>query len=162
MREAYFRGRVARCGEQPRFAYNMTVLHEEKLSIGNHVEMAWDTLLDATGGITLEDWSGVGPGTALITSNWKSLDPDNPQRKQGLEAKPIVIGRDVWLGANCIVNMGVTIGQGAIVSAGSVVNKDIPPFALVSGNPGRVIGWRKPVDPVPTPAIASSDSAKPA
>lgn len=54
----------------------------------------------------------------------------------------IHIGSDVWAGAECIVLSGVTIGDGAVIGARSVVNKDIPPYAIAVGNPARVIGYR--------------------
>lgn len=59
---------------------------------------------------------------------------------QGPEyGKPIKIGADCWFGGNCIVLPGVTIGKGAVVGAGSVVTRDVPDFAVVAGNPARVL-----------------------
>lgn len=56
---------------------------------------------------------------------------------------PLEIGSDVWLGHNSIINAGVsTIGHGAVVGAGAVVFKDVPPYAIVVGNPGRVVRYR--------------------
>ena len=52
---------------------------------------------------------------------------------------PIVIGDHVWIGMNVIVLKGVTIGEGSIVAAGSVVNKDVPPHCLVAGVPAKVV-----------------------
>lgn len=52
---------------------------------------------------------------------------------------PIVIGDHVWIGMNVIVLKGVTIGEGAVVSAGSVVTKDVPPHSLVAGVPAKVV-----------------------
>lgn len=54
----------------------------------------------------------------------------------------IVIGDDVWIGTNAIICSGVTIGQGAIVAAGAIVTKDVEPYAIVGGNPAKVIKWR--------------------
>jgi acetyltransferase-like isoleucine patch superfamily enzyme len=55
---------------------------------------------------------------------------------------PIVVGNDVWVGTRAIILSGVTIGDGAIVAAGSVVTKDVPPYAIVAGNPARLIRYR--------------------
>lgn len=52
---------------------------------------------------------------------------------------PITVGSHVWFGGNCVVLGGVTIGDHAVIGAGSVVTKDIPPYALAYGNPCRVI-----------------------
>jgi virginiamycin A acetyltransferase len=55
---------------------------------------------------------------------------------------PITIGSDVWIGTKSIILSGVTIGHGAIIAAGSVVTKDVPPYAIVGGNPARLIKYR--------------------
>jgi len=59
-----------------------------------------------------------------------------------MTAKPIVIGNDVWLGVGCKILPGVTINDGAIIAAGSIVNEDIPAKAIVGGNPAKVIKYR--------------------
>lgn len=65
---------------------------------------------------------------------------DAYERNKGLEyARPIAVGNDVWIGANVCVLPGVTIGDGCVIGAGSVVVKDIPPHSVAVGNPCRVI-----------------------
>jgi phosphonate metabolism protein (transferase hexapeptide repeat family) len=59
-------------------------------------------------------------------------------------ARPVVIGHDVWLGHGAIVLPGRTIGSGAVVAAGAVVTKDVPPYAIVAGNPARIVRPRFP------------------
>ena len=54
----------------------------------------------------------------------------------------MIIGDDVWIGMDATILSGVTIGQGAVIAAGSVVVKDIPPYAIVGGNPAKVIKYR--------------------
>ena len=56
-----------------------------------------------------------------------------------LSERPVTLNNDVWIGANACVLRGVTIGEGAIVGAGSVVTHDIPPFTIAAGNPACVI-----------------------
>ena len=63
--------------------------------------------------------------------------PDDHEGRGGVE-----IGSDVWLGAHCTIVPGVRIGSGAIVAAGCVVTKDVPPYAIAAGNPGRVVRMR--------------------
>ena len=63
--------------------------------------------------------------------------------------EPLSIGNDVWLGHNSIIMPGVhRIGDGAVVAAGAVVNKDVPPFAVVVGNPARVVRYRFDVETI--------------
>lgn len=62
-----------------------------------------------------------------------SESPDVPQT---------VIGNDVWIGANCVIRAGISIGNGAVVGAQSFVNKDVPPYAVVVGSPARIIRYR--------------------
>jgi acetyltransferase-like isoleucine patch superfamily enzyme len=54
----------------------------------------------------------------------------------------IIVGDDVWIGTNAIICSGITIGQGAIIAAGAVVSKDVDPYAIVGGNPAKVIRYR--------------------
>ena len=65
-----------------------------------------------------------------------------------MQARPVTIGNDVWLGANVTVLPGVTIGDGAVVGAGSVVTRDIPPHTLAAGNPCRPLRQVTPADRV--------------
>ncbi|MDX0449090.1 CatB-related O-acetyltransferase [Sinorhizobium medicae] len=62
-----------------------------------------------------------------------------PSRSRGAN---IEIGNDVWFGASCLVLKGVTIGSGAVIGAGAVVTKDVPPYAIVAGNPAKVVKYR--------------------
>jgi acetyltransferase-like isoleucine patch superfamily enzyme len=55
---------------------------------------------------------------------------------------PVAIGNDIWLGWEALILSGVTIGDGAVVAARAVVTKDVPPYAIVAGNPARFVRWR--------------------
>lgn len=55
---------------------------------------------------------------------------------------PIVVGNDVWIATRAIIMSGVTIGDGAVIAAGSVVTRDVPPYAIVGGNPAKIIKYR--------------------
>lgn len=61
---------------------------------------------------------------------------------EGVSKGDIIIKDDVWIGYRSIILSGITIGQGAVIAAGSVVTKDVPPYAIVGGNPARVIKYR--------------------
>lgn len=62
-----------------------------------------------------------------------------PNVYEGIPGKPVVIADHVWIGANSVILKGITIGEGAIVGAGSVVTKDVPPYTIVAGNPAKII-----------------------
>ncbi len=137
----------------------LRVTNPENVSIGSNCNLARGVFITGGGGVTIGDWVGFGPDTKIWSVNHRFEDPDTPWLLQGWEKKPVVIEDDVWLGANVFVMPGVTIGRGAIVSAGAVVNKSIPPYALVAGNPARVVGWRKRPPGLSNPETAGSAEA---
>lgn len=85
----------------------------------------------------------MGPECMIFTTNHEYSRRDIPMNQQGNQKEqPVQIMDDVWIGGRSIILPGVTIGQGAIVAAGAVVTKDVPPFAIVGGVPARLIGYR--------------------
>lgn len=87
--------------------------------------------------VTFGDNVFIGPNCAFYTA---AHPLDAGQRRLGLEfARPISVGSDVWIGGNVVVLPGVTIGDGCVIGAGSVVTRDIPAGCLAFGNPCRVI-----------------------
>ena len=87
------------------------------------------------GGITIGDDVFIGPKVNLITINHDV----NPENRSATYGRPIVIEDKVWIGINATVLPGVRIGYGAIIGAGSVVTKDVPPMTIMAGNPARII-----------------------
>lgn len=87
------------------------------------------------GGITIGNGVFIGPKVNLITINH---DPD-PENRSATYGRPIVIEDKAWIGINSTILPGVRIGYGAIVGAGSVVTKDVPPMTIVAGNPAKFI-----------------------
>lgn len=106
------------------------------ITIGRNVFINQNCTFYDLGGIDIADDVMIGPNVSLITSG----HPTHPaERRDGVVAKPIVVERNVWIAAGAIVIGGVTIGENAVVAAGAVVTKDVPPNTLVGGNPARVI-----------------------
>lgn len=64
------------------------------------------------------------------------------EKSEGISKGDIIVGDDVWIGYRAIILSGVTIGQGAVIAAGTVVTKDVPAYAIVAGNPARIIKYR--------------------
>lgn len=87
------------------------------------------------GGVVIGDGTLIGPHVVLATLN-HDLDP---ARRRNLHPAPIIIGKNVWVGANATILQGVTIGDGAVVAAGAVVNRDVPANTVVGGVPAKII-----------------------
>ncbi len=92
----------------------------DSISIGHHVVISERVVFRDSDNHVIKDVKGMELEKPVVTA-------------------PIVIGDHVWIGMNVIVLKGVTIGEGAIVAAGSVVNKDVPPHCLVAGVPAKVV-----------------------
>jgi maltose O-acetyltransferase len=85
----------------------------------------------------------MGPYVVIVGENHQFSRRDKPMRLQGYQHYPPVrIEDDVWIGARVIILPGITVGKGAIIGAGSVITKDIPPYAICAGNPARVLRMR--------------------
>ncbi|MEP7077046.1 MAG: acyltransferase [Acidobacteriota bacterium] len=99
----------------------------------------------------------VGANTYITDFDWHSMDPADRDNSDKIAARGIVIEDNVWLGLNCIVLKGVSIGENSIVGAGSVVTKDIPANVICAGNPCKVI---KNIEPK-TGTVAQLSSTDP-
>lgn len=111
----------------------------EDLYIGSFVSISEGVVIvlanHNSSGVSLYPFSNVD---WLKDTFLKIQNPD----KHAVSKGPVVIGNDVWLGRNCIILAGVNIGDGAVIGAGAVVSRDVPPFAVVVGNPSRVVKFR--------------------
>lgn len=119
------------------------------VSLGNHCSVnafsmlvGYGTAEDDVGKITVGDDVRIAAHVMIIAANHIYEDPEKKICEQGLERKSITIGDDVWIGGNASILAGVTIGKGAVVAAGAVVTKDVPPYSVVAGVPARVIKVR--------------------
>lgn len=91
-------------------------------------------------GVTIGNDVFIGPGTVFTND----LFPNAREANRGeWTMVPTTVGDDVAIGANCTILCGLTIGEGALIGAGSVVTRDIPPMAMAVGNPARVVKYRQ-------------------
>jgi len=107
----------------------------KNITIGKRVFINSGCRFQDQGGIVIDDECLIGHNTVLATLN-HDLDP---LRRADLHPAPVVIGRNVWIGANVTVLPGVTVGDNAVLAAASVVTKDVPANTVVVGSPARVI-----------------------
>lgn len=139
------RNRFAHFGEGAEFRPGAYAVVCSKIEIGSRVIIRPSTMLLADprphgAGITIEDDVMLGSGVHIYVSNHRFDNPDLPIIDQGHSAsKQVVLRRGCWIGANSILLPGVEIGENAIVGAGSIVTKSVPPRVLAVGNPAKVM-----------------------
>lgn len=130
---------------------NVSFRNGERVEIGARSHIGEHCSLwagDSHGRIVIGEDALFGPRVYITASNYR-YDLGAPVWRQPRAEADVIIGRDVWLGARVIVLPGVTVGDGAIVAAGSVVTRDLPPGAVAVGVPARVVKMR---DGGPAPA----------
>jgi acetyltransferase-like isoleucine patch superfamily enzyme len=125
------------------------VICDSSIEIGNYCLISWNVLLMDTYRFP----KNVAPRRAMLRQ--LSLEPRCITDDQAT-ARPIRISRNVWIGFDSCVLPGVTIGEGAVVGARSVVAEDVPAFAVVAGNPARII---RHLDPGESPLAQSQQQA---
>ena len=129
-------------GENTKIETKVSITHPSRMRIGKWCTIQTNTLLATMGGLYIGDYVGIGYNTTITTFNHnyrksKSIPYDNKVFLQ-----PVVIRNYAWIGWDVKITPGIEIGEGAIISMGSVVTKDVPPRAIVLGNPAKIIGYR--------------------
>ena len=116
---------------------NVDIRSPYRISIGQYTNINQLCVLDGRGGLTIGDFVDV----AQETNIWTEQHDYNSPSYQAISA-PVTINDYVWIASRATILPGVTIGRGAVVAAGAVVTKDVPPLAIVGGVPAKVIGYR--------------------
>ena len=122
---------------------NVHLIFCHKISVGKRVAINVGTYIDGRGGITMGDNILIGPNCVISSTGHGTESTDIPMAEQAVQYGHIKIGNDVWLGANVFVKMGVTIHDGCVLAAGSVVTTDVPPYSVYGGVPAKLISQRK-------------------
>jgi acetyltransferase-like isoleucine patch superfamily enzyme len=119
----------------------ITAFFDSKISIGNNVGLNGTTISCRTTHINIDDGTMIAPNVIIVDSDFHSLWPAEERMwNPGFENdRGVNIGKNVWIGINCIVLKGVTIGDNSVIGAGSIVNRDIPANTMAAGNPAVVI-----------------------
>lgn len=130
------------CGKQVNIEKN--ALFSYKVSLGDYSGIGVNAKI--YGRCTIGSHVMMGEDCTIIARNHQFSRTDIPMMNQGFaEEKPVRIGNDVWIGDRVILLPGVSIGDGCIIGAGSVVTHSIPPFTVAAGNPAKVLRCRTEV-----------------
>lgn len=142
LRMIYYKLFLKKCGKGLRVAEFVRIRKPEKLSIGDHVILNEFVTIDGDEELSIGDYTNIGLYVSIFTHTLNYKDKDVPIKLQPKKLKPVHIGKDVFLATGVIVMPGVTIGDGSVVAANSVVVNDIPPYSIAVGNPARVVQRR--------------------
>ncbi|MDY6903893.1 MAG: acyltransferase [Thermodesulfobacteriota bacterium] len=131
------------CGENLIVWPEVKIRNIQLLKLGNNVTLGERMMIQAAGGVSIGDSTIIGPGVKIWSANHNYKNMDVPVLEQGYEYKKVIIGKDVWLGANAIILPGTVLGDKVVVSAGAVVGaKQYPEGSVLMGNPARKISQR--------------------
>ena len=134
------KGYIENCGVCVNIQPNATIAR--RVCIGDYSGVGRNCLIQ--GGVHIGNHVMMGPEVYIYTQNHNFKRTDITMDKQGWSAeKPVVIEDDVWIGSRVTILPGVTIGEGSIVGASSVVTKSCPPYSVVAGNPAVIVKSRK-------------------
>lgn len=133
-------------GRSGGFSYSHSKLRAAR-SIGRYCSLSWNVVFGgAEHPTTWISTSGFSYNPGFIWADFcKATGEDfkvHKLKREGTKRGPITIGNDVWIGQGALLRAGVTIGDGAVIGANTVVTKDVAPFTIVAGNPARVIRQR--------------------
>ena len=119
----------------------LVAANQARVQLGDRVTIGMGTIITAGADVII----GTGTMTAGycgIVASDHNMAGAKDIKTQGFSHDPIYIGADVWLATNTLINRGSRIGDGAVISAQSVVKGDVPAFTVAAGNPARVIKSR--------------------
>ena len=112
------------------------------ITIGDWVYIGPGARMSGSGGLVIGNNIAIGPDVTILTSSHRYGDEEWIPFGPDVDRKAVAIEDHVWIGCRVVILPGVTVGEGAVVAAGSVVTKDVPSCAVVAGNPAAVIKQR--------------------
>lgn len=121
------------------FIGGSTFISRSSITVGNNVTIAWGTTIYDHDSHSLDYMERRKDIDEELTNLRAKKNMNAHKNWSVVNSKPIKICDDAWIGMNCVILKGVTIGEGAIVGAGSVVIKDVPAWTVVAGNPAKVV-----------------------
>lgn len=150
-----YRAQFESCGKNVYFYPTQSYLLFKTINIGNDVYIGPGAMfLARDSSIIIEDKVMFGPNVSIVGDNpsthiiGKYMFDYKVSDKRPEDDQAVFIESDVWVGANSVILNGVTVRRGAIVAAGAVVSKDVPPYAIVGGVPAKVIKFRLSIEEI--------------
>lgn len=142
LKSTFLRLLGAKIGKRVVYYPGLWICTGRNLTLGDDVDLALGVLITTDGGVAIGDRALIGYHTQIISGN--HVIPPGKGRifGSGHTKGPVSIGADVWIGAQCVILPGVTIGEGAVIAAGSVVTRDVPAFCIAAGVPAKIIRER--------------------
>jgi acetyltransferase-like isoleucine patch superfamily enzyme len=122
-----------------------------KIVFGKYSKIGGNSVINAEKSVVVGEYAAIGDNVFITDNNEHSINPEDRyiMRQKGenhpyrlwrySDSKPVIIGRNTWIGGKSRICKGVTIGDNSIVAANSVVTKDVPPNAIAAGNPARIV-----------------------
>lgn len=114
------------------------------IKLGDNVKIGMNTVIYASenAGVSISDNTSIAANCYLIDMN-HGLAKDTLIQMQSNSAEKIEIGKDCWVGANCVIGKGACMHDGAVLGATSFLNSSIPPYEIAAGSPAKIISRRK-------------------
>jgi acetyltransferase-like isoleucine patch superfamily enzyme len=116
--------------------------YKNSMTIGAGTWIGQNCFFHSAGCLHIGTNVGIGPGVQILTSQHRIDIRNKPILHAPLLFQPVSIGSDSDIGTGAVILPGVTIGKGAMIGAGSVVTRDVPDYAVVAGNPAKLIKYR--------------------
>lgn len=131
------------CGVDVELGEGLIVRFPDRLIIGDHVFVGRGCFLNAMGGLRIGRYCALAAQSVILTTNHDFRSAESIPWGDARVLKPVDIEDYVWIGMNAAILPGVRVGEGAVVGLGAVVARDVPPRAIVVGNPAEVVGYRE-------------------
>lgn len=130
------------CGENVAIHSGVYIFSPYNLNLGNNISIHPMSYIDATGGINIGSDVSIAHGSTIMSTSHVFENITIPIKDQGIEKKKTFIKDDVWIGAKSTILYGVTIEQGSIIAANTVITKDVDKYSVMAGAPAKKIKSR--------------------
>lgn len=136
--------KMKKVGKNIHICRNYSISSLGNIELGSHIWIGENFYAKGEGGIKIGSGTIISRNVEIWTSNhnYDSLDLMTIPYDKRFIYKPVYIEENVWIGSRVIILPGIKIGEGSVIGAGAVVSKDIPPYAVVGGNPAKVLKYR--------------------